>query len=295
MIAQTRLSYDVVDVFAPRPYAGNPLAVVHGAGRLGTAALQAMASEFNLSETAFPSPRPDGSYDVRIFTPSVELPFAGHPTIGTAWVLRQRGEVGRDSVVQHCGAGDVGVRIDEEGAELTVSPRSVSGPLDPSPWLAAVGLGGEDAGGARIASCGLAWAYLSVSADQLSRAGVLPPGWAAAYDGGDPLGGVCVYSVEADAAGLVVAARVFCPEVGVPEDPATGSAAAALGPVLVADGLAAREGETGYRIGQGSYVNRPSLLDGWVEASAGTAIRVRVRGAVVPVASGTIRVPDEPA
>lgn len=78
------LDYDVVDVFTDRPYAGNPLAVVHGAEGLSRGQLQAVAREFHLSETTFPTPRRGGAaYDVRIFTPAAEIPFAGHPTIGT--------------------------------------------------------------------------------------------------------------------------------------------------------------------------------------------------------------------
>jgi len=84
-----RLRFDVVDVFTDRPYAGNPLAVVHGADALDTAQLAAIAGEFNLSETVFPltPTQPGASYRARIFTPVEELPFAGHPSVGVAWVL----------------------------------------------------------------------------------------------------------------------------------------------------------------------------------------------------------------
>ncbi len=294
MPAPTRLEYDVVDVFAEQPYAGNPLAVVHGSSGLDTTQLQAIANEFNLSETTFPTPQDDGSYEVRIFTPSVELPFAGHPTLGTAWVLRRRGDVGAGPLTQHCGAGEVGVRVDADGAELSVEARSVSEPLDAAPWLSAVGLDEPDGvGGARVASCGLAWALVPVTLNALALARVIGPGWSPPYDPDDPLGGICTYSLKQDDDVLEVQARVFCPgEVGVPEDPATGSAAAALGPVLVADGLAPASGETAYRISQGGFVGRPSTLHGRVEARDGNAVRVHVRGAVVPIASGSLRPPD---
>jgi len=288
----TRVEFDVVDVFADRPYAGNPLAVVHGTAGFGTAQLQAIANEFNLSETAFPQRRDECSYDVRIFTPSLELPFAGHPTLGTAWVLRRRGDVGDDHLVQHCGAGEVPVQVGPDGAELSVTPRSVSDALDPEPWLGAVGLGDRDGAGAvRVASCGLAWACLPVRPDSLSRARVLEPRWSPPYASQDPLGGICVYAAHADPAGVAITARVFCLEVGVPEDPATGSAAAALGPVLVEDGIAAPSGETAYRISQGTEMGRPSVLHGRVEARDGAAETVRVRGAVLPIASGSLRPP----
>ena len=293
MPALTRLEYDVVDVFAERPYAGNPLAVVHGTEGLDTPRLQAIANEFNLSETSFPTATTDDGYTVRIFTPSVELPFAGHPTIGTAWVLRRRGEVGGGPLVQHCGAGEIGVSVDAAGAELTAPPRSVSRPLDPGPWLAAVGLRGVDAPGAvRVASCGLAWAYLPVPVEALEQARVLGPDQMPAYESEDPLGGICVYAAGTDGDGVAVTARVFCPgELGVAEDPATGSAAAGLGLVLVADGRASATGETAYRISQGSFIGRPSVLHGRVEAREGAAAAVRVRGAVVPIASGWLTPP----
>ena len=114
-----RLAYDIVDVFTDRPFAGNQLAVVHGAGDLTTEQCQAIAQEFNYSETTFPVPGGDHDYSVRIFTPGSEIPFAGHPTLGTAWVLRSRGLLAGGDATQHCGAGDIGVRfLGERGVEL---------------------------------------------------------------------------------------------------------------------------------------------------------------------------------
>ena len=100
------LPYHVVDVFTDRPYAGNPLAVVLGADDLSTESLQAIAREFNLSETAFPmdSDR-EADYRVRIFTAATELPFAGHPSIGTAWLLARLGRIPAGAVRQDCAAG----------------------------------------------------------------------------------------------------------------------------------------------------------------------------------------------
>src|SRR3712207_1178294 len=96
------LSYDVVDVFTDRAYAGNPLAVVHGGQALAPDQMQAVAAEFGLSETAFPLPptAPAATYRLRIFAPVRELPFAGHPSIGAAWVLDRDGLVQRGEVVQ---------------------------------------------------------------------------------------------------------------------------------------------------------------------------------------------------
>src|SRR4028118_2096028 len=100
------LEYEVVDVFTSTPFTGNPLAVVFGAGELPAAALQAIAREFGYSETAFPMAATTGAdYRLRIFTPEVELPFAGHPSIGTAWVLAQRGELAPGGGGQSGGGG----------------------------------------------------------------------------------------------------------------------------------------------------------------------------------------------
>ena len=134
------LPYHVVDVFTDRPYAGNPLAVVLGADDLPTAALQAVAREFNLSETAFPMDSDRADYRVRIFNPGTELPFAGHPSIGTAWLLARLGRIRTGPVVQECGAGLLPVTVTAAGATLTGGPATVGPPLDPAPLLAATGL-----------------------------------------------------------------------------------------------------------------------------------------------------------
>ncbi|HEY9418018.1 MAG TPA: PhzF family phenazine biosynthesis isomerase, partial [Pseudonocardia sp.] len=114
------LRFDVVDVFADRPFAGNPLAVVHGASGLRTTQLQALAREFNLSETVFPLPptQPGADYRARIFTPASELPFAGHPSVGVAWVLGRDGIVGHGDAVQECGAGLLPVTVTATGARV---------------------------------------------------------------------------------------------------------------------------------------------------------------------------------
>src|SRR6476646_11888051 len=102
-----QLDYYVVDVFTDRPFAGNPLAAVFGADDLDTTQMQAIAREFNLSETTFvlAPTTPEATYRLRIFTPMAELPFAGHPSIGTAWVMRDLGRIDAGPIVQECGAG----------------------------------------------------------------------------------------------------------------------------------------------------------------------------------------------
>jgi len=203
------LEYEVVDVFAPRAYAGNPLAVVFGADDLTTEQCQALAFEFHLSETSFlcAPTEPGADYRVRIFTPYAELPFAGHPSVGAAHTLVRTGRLPAGTVRQECGVGE-GVSV-------------------------------------------LSW----------------------------------------DAATSTAYARVFAGDLHWDEDPATGSAALGTGVWLVATGLLDADGTSSYVVRQGEKMGRPSVLSCTVTATGGTAQSATVQGAVVPIASGRIRVP----
>jgi trans-2,3-dihydro-3-hydroxyanthranilate isomerase len=292
------LSYDVVDVFTDRPFAGNPLAVVHGAGDLETEQLAALAREFNLSETTFPGPPEDAAYPVRIFTPGGEIPFAGHPTLGTAWVLRQHDRLPAGTVVQRCGAGDIEVAVPEEPdgqVRLLATPRDLSDPLDAERLAAAVGLDAESVvGQARAAGCGLNWLHLPVAAEALARCRPQPQLLSALEHGHgadvrDPVAGVYVHAVDREGESVRVRARAFGADIGIVEDPATGSAAAGLGMVLVAGGVLPDGGD--YTVRQGVEMGRPSTLEGRVVADGGTPRGCEVGGRVVSVASGTVAVP----
>lgn len=276
------LEYDVVDVFTDTAFAGNPLAVVLGAEDLETAQLQAIAREFNLSETAFPLDVAAPEYRLRIFTPEVELPFAGHPSVGSAWVLAQRGLLQPGPVVQSCGAGRLALEVGTSSVTLTGGTPTCSEPLDPAPLLRAVGLSGRDLIGVEPRTCGtgLEWSFLLVRSGALARC---VPDLAALRR--SATGGVSVFAWDGEQAH----ARVFAGDLGVPEDPATGSAALGLGVYLVATGLLPEGGP--YEVRQGREMGRPSRLDCLVVASGGRAVSVQVGGGVVPVATGRIRVP----
>jgi trans-2,3-dihydro-3-hydroxyanthranilate isomerase len=277
------LPYHVVDVFTDRPYAGNPLAVVLGADDLPTAALQAIAREFNLSETAFPMGSDRADYRVRIFTPGMELPFAGHPSIGTAWVLARLGRIPLGPVVQECGAGLLPVTVTAAGATLTGGTPTLGPPLDAAPLLAAVGLEAGSLSGsapARAAGAGLEWTYLPVTAAAVARA---VPDWAA-LSRVVSTDGLAVFSWAGGTAHLRGLAGVGF------EDPATGSAALGLGVWLAASGLVP-DGTTPYVISQGAEIGRPSTLAGIVTTTAGQPTTVTVTGAVVPVATGELTPP----
>lgn len=288
----TSVPYEIVDVFTDRPFTGNPLAVVFDADGLATAQLQAIAREFNLSETVFvlPATEPEATYRARIFTPAAELPFAGHPSVGAAVTVFRRGAGGRSGgavVVQECGAGLLPLTVRDGHAATLTGGRPTIGPeLPAGPLLAVVGLAGPDLAGPppRSAGCGLEFPFLLVHPDALARAAL---DLAAVRDTG--IGQLSVFAWDPDAG--QAQARVFAPGVGVPEDPATGSAALGLGVWLVASGLLPGDGESAYRVHQGAALGRPSQLDGTVTAVGGAAVSATVTGEVVPIASGRITVP----
>jgi trans-2,3-dihydro-3-hydroxyanthranilate isomerase len=282
------LDYHVVDVFSDVAFAGNPLAVVLDGDDLSTAQMQAIAREFNLSETTFPvaASSAAATYQLRIFTPGTELPFAGHPSVGSAWVMRSLGRVCDGRAVQECGAGLLPIDIDGDRATLTGGAPTLGVTIEPSTAAAAVGLAGKDTTGDPVqwAGMGLEFGFLHVRPDALARAALnpvvaadLPPG-----------AGLSVFAFADGAA----RARVFAPGAGVAEDPATGSAALGLGVWLAAHGYVAADGETPYVVVQGVEMGRPSRLECVVRCDAGVAVEGRVSGTVVPVAEGRIRRPQ---
>ncbi|CCH86644.1 Putative phenazine biosynthesis protein PhzF [Modestobacter italicus] len=285
-----QLSYEIVDVFAPRPFSGNQLAVVLDAGDLTTGQCQALAAEFGFSESTFVSAPTtgDASYRVRIFTPRTELPFAGHPSVGTAHTLVRLGRLPAGVVRQECGAGVVAVEVDDDGARLSGGTVSLRPGPDAAELAAAVGLGADDLTGrpAHLVGCGIDFAQLEVRPGAAGKAEADPAALAALLPGVQ--GGVSV--LERDAGTSSGTVRVFAAGLDFAEDPATGSAALGTGIWLAAEGLAG-EGVTDYRLAQGAAVGRPSELAGRVTVADGAVVAVSVAGAVRPIATGTVRVP----
>ncbi len=287
MPAPGSVEYEVVDVFAPRAFAGNPLAVVFDADDLTTEQCQALANEFALSETSFlcAPTEPGASYRVRIFTPWAELPFAGHPSVGAAHTLVRTGRLPAGTLHQECGAGVLPIEVDADGATLTGGRPTLEDGPDPGALAEAVGLSAADAVGvpASVAGCGLPWTFLAVHPGVVGRA-VPQPAALAAFGLGE---GVSVLSWD----GTTASARVFADDLRWGEDPATGSAALGAGVWLVASGLLAPDGTSSYSVRQGEAMGRPSVLTCTVTAEGGRATAATVAGAVVPVAAGRIRVP----
>ncbi|GAA2521046.1 PhzF family phenazine biosynthesis protein [Pilimelia columellifera] len=287
----SRLAYDIVDVFTDRPFTGNPLAVVFGGDDLDSAQMLTLAREFHLSETVFllPTTAPGAGYRARIFTPAAELPFAGHPSIGAAVVAVAHGLCQPDAVnvvIQECGIGLLPIEVSDTSARVTGGQPRVGPPLDPAPLLAMLGLPESALAGPppRLAGCGLDFVYLAVAPDAVAAAEM---NTAQARQHGAPE--LSVFSW--DVARQTAHARVFCPGAGVPEDPATGSAALGLGAYLVAAGLLPEDGESRYLVRQGAELRRPSLLDATITARDGAATVATVAGGVVPIASGHIATP----
>ena len=289
--ADSTLEYWVVDVFTDRAFAGNPLAVVLDADALTTEQMQAIAREFNLSETTFPvaTTAPGADYRLRIFTPTSELPFAGHPSVGTAWLLQSLGRITPGRVVQDCLAGLLPLNVAADAVTLTGGTPTLGDTVDSEELCAAVGLAASDLvdSGSRWAGCGLQWAYLRVNDDAVARARPHLARLTALSEGGPDRAGLAVLSWTDGFAH----ARVFAGGLGVPEDPATGSAALGLGVWLAAAGLVPGDASTSYEIAQGAEMLRPSQLSCVVRTEGGRAVECQVRGTVRPVANGRIAVP----
>lgn len=301
------LTFHICDVFTDRPFAGNPLAIVLGADALTPVQMQTLAREFNLSETIFVQrPRdPAHTARVRIFFPTAEIPFAGHPTIGCAIHLATEAAEGDfdTRIVLEEEAGLVPVRVWRRGGETRadfvapVIPHGVTdapdraAALDPARLALALGLMAEEIGfGSHrpgLWQGGPRFLYAPVaSLDALGRAGPIQPVWS------DQMRAAGVDSIYlyTPGQGCDYRARMFSPTAGIPEDPATGSASAILAAQLLAS-AALPEGETRLALQQGVEMGRPSQIGLTVVVAEGKVAQVRVAGSAVPVAEGRIRVP----
>lgn len=283
-----RLRFVWVDVFAERPLAGNGLCVVLAAELLDPAEMQALAAETRQSETTFvlPPTDPRATYRVRIFTPQRELPFAGHPTLGTAAALVAVGAVPGPRLVQESAAGLTPVEVSGGRAVMEApAPRLVAA-VDPRRLAEAVGVPVEEpevivAGIAHLVARVPSPAQLAATAPDAACLTALSREWGFV--------GACLWA--GTAADGTLRARVFAPAVGVPEDPATGSAAAPLALYLHRRGLLPAQPFTYV---QGAELGRPSSL--WVAAApagdgGGGSLAVRVGGPVVVLGEGEFRLP----
>jgi trans-2,3-dihydro-3-hydroxyanthranilate isomerase len=293
--------YYICDVFTNTRFGGNQLAVLPEAVGLSDRQMQQVAREFNFSETTFVLPPERGqARRVRIFTPTTEIPFAGHPNVGTAFVLATTGGLGSMeepmTVTFEEKAGLVPVAIRRRDGTLwcelsaperllltqTVSAESLASAvsLAPSDVVTATHL-------PQVASVGLPFLVAELKdRAALARARVNPPG----FDAIAALGirpDILLYTRSADE--FDIRARMFAPYDGVPEDPATGSANCALAGLL-SHYDQARDGTFSWRIAQGVEMGRPSVLEASAEKRDGVVLATRVGGASVLVSNGMIDV-----
>jgi trans-2,3-dihydro-3-hydroxyanthranilate isomerase len=290
-----RLRLVWVDVFTDRPFAGNPLAVAPDADEVPPERMQELAAELGLSETVFAlrpaSPGTEGR--LRIFTPAHELPMAGHPVVGAAWVLRREGRIGAEARLE-TGVGPLRVRADDRGAAMEQLPPSAGPLIDGDDIARACGVTASPSPRARVWSTGLSQAMVPVgSVAELERAHPHGPtlmrigardGWV----------GVSLYALaSAPGAPVIVRVRHFAPGEGVLEDPATGSAAGALGACLADAGLG-QDGALRVTVRQGVEMGRPGEVAVRVEGRDGRPARVEVAGGVAAVLEARLLVPAPP-
>jgi trans-2,3-dihydro-3-hydroxyanthranilate isomerase len=301
-----RRPYHVLDVFTKTPLQGNPLAVVLEAEGLDDARMQAIAREFNLSETVFVLPPSDplNSARIRIFTPMNELPFAGHPIIGTAILL------GALRAADHIGGAGIVIAIEAKIGliKVEVSRRepktlravfnlpqlSVNQPIEIDIALAATALGLDplDFGfGAHGLSCWSAGVpFIMAPLRDLATIGQARvadiTAWRAAF-GANGKGAVYAYTRETLDPAHHIHARMFHPLGGIPEDPATGSAAAAFSGVA-ASVERPEDGTHQLIIEQGFEMGRPSLIALDLEIEAGLLVRAAIGGSAVEIAEGVL-------
>lgn len=316
------LSFHTLDVFTDRTFGGNPLGVFAVETTPPLETMQRIAREMSLSETVFVSPpeTPEGTARVRIFTPVKELPFAGHPTVGTAIHLASPGtdtaglrmpslpRDGEVTIVLEENVGPVPVVVKIE-AGLPVFARFTTAVLPehrPSPHAdhdlaAMIGLdpeeiGGTDAAGTELrpemVSCGVPNFVIPVRTIESVRACVLDAARWKQLLADEWADHVYVVCLDGEGQGVDVRVRMFAPGSGVPEDPATGSAAAALGGYL-SKVHGGDEASLAWTVEQGIEMGRPSIIHVEADRAAGRTTAVRVGGGAVPVSRGFMRVPAQ--
>lgn len=281
------VAFKQVDVFSPAHFGGNPVAVILDAEDLPAAEMQRIARWTNLSETTFvlPATQPGASYRVRIFTPRQELPFAGHPSLGTAHAAMEAGlTVPNDGgLVQECGAGLLPVRIEQDGdvRRLFVrAPHPVLGDEDAAlagELAAALGAAVEATPVPRAVTVGPTWIVARMA--DAARVRALSPDMQALVALSQARGavGVTVFGAEPDGGDARYAVRSFAPVDGIPEDPVCGSGNAALGAFLHQAGAAPGPRwvvSQGRECGREGRVWTTVAADGAVEVGGRTTTRI---------------------
>jgi len=297
----TRIAFTLIDVFTSRAFGGNQLAVFHNAGKLERAQMQALALEMNFSESTFviPPARRSRPIRVRIFTPRREIPMAGHPTVGTTWVLASRGQLAMGNATLRLGVGDITVAI--EGRVR--SPNLVWMEHRPAEFgeqradrdriAAALGINESDLRAdlpVQAVSTGLPFLFVPLgSIDALARCVSSASALRSLFDHQEKMLPVHIFVCESLKSG--VRARMFAPHTdGIVEDPATGSAAAPLGAYLHAHGVITPASRTRFKVIQGVEMGRRSEIKVEVREGPGDRVSVKIGGKCVIVGEGAVQV-----
>ena len=289
-----RYDFMIVDVFTDVAFGGNQLAVLTDARGLTSEAMQTITREFDFPETTFvlPPGKPEHARRVRIFTPGGELPFAGHPTVGTACALVMSGACKTGEVVLEEGVGPVPVEVTQDGGKfsgrfrLEQAPEAPDRVPSPDDMAAILSLQPEEVADVFCAGLGVKFTFVQVrDRDAVDRSQLNLPIWKARLS---EEWGPQVHVFAGDLSdGGEVYARMYGQKLGVPEDPATGSAAAAL-----VGATAQRSGSLNLDIRQGVKMGRPSLIRTSAAIEDGQLKSIKVGGGCLFVAQGEIEVPD---
>jgi trans-2,3-dihydro-3-hydroxyanthranilate isomerase len=298
-----QLDFVTIDVFTVRQFSGNPLAVITNAQGLSTERMQAIAAEFNLAETTFVLPPKDPAHtaEVRIFTPKAEMPFAGHPNIGTAYVLARAGEscgraISGDRLVFEEKAGLVIMDLIKENgivvATRLAAPQPLSTGEEVSVEIVAAACSLEpanikvDVHRPCMASCGAGLLFAELTSRAALAAAVPRPEIFARELPRERTAGIHLY-VQAKEGSIDIQTRMFAPQHGIPEDPATGAANLAL-IGLLAHHRSEPDLTLSRTIGQGYEMGRPSILEASAEKKAGRVVATHIGGRCMSIMSGTI-------
>jgi trans-2,3-dihydro-3-hydroxyanthranilate isomerase len=298
----TRVAFTLVDVFTSRPFGGNQLVVFHNAGKLGKAQMQALAHEMNFSESTFviPPTRRANPIRVRIFTPHREIPLAGHPTVGTAWVLASRGQLAMGDAKLRLGIGDITVTIDGSARKPNFIWMAHKPPVfgeqrsDCDRIAAALEIREDDIRNdlpVQAVSTGLPFLFIPLrSTDALARCVSSASALRGLFENREAMLPVHMF-VCGDSVRSGVHARMFAPHTdGIVEDPATGGAAAPLGAYLHAHGVIGPVPRTRFRIIQGVEMGRRSEIIVEVREGGGDRVSVCIGGRCAIVGDGTVSI-----
>lgn len=283
-----KLHYHLLDVFTNQPFGGNPLAVFTDSGDTPTALMQSIANELNLSETVFIQPSDQYDFRLRIFTPKVELPMAGHPTVGTGFLLKYLG-LADGTIICEEGVGPVPVTIAESVVWMQ-QPLPEFGDIerDRADVAAMLSLSEDSLHldlPIQTVSCGVPFLYVPLKdLTALSQARLRLDLWEQTF----PTCSLFVFTPNTDDA--TVRSRMFAPAMGIAEDPATGAASGPLGAYLVEHGVVSRSADIISR--QGVEMGRPSEIHIRIEKTADRYTKVLIGGTSCYMGEGTLTLTD---